>query len=90
MKHHALPESDALPSARLFAECILLGTRQSPALGNDRVYREQDSRQRKTLDKDNFAERQALDERWRSAKDRQQASIADGHYPCRVSSPYTR
>jgi hypothetical protein len=27
-------------------------TRQNPALGNDRVYREQDSRHRKTLDKE--------------------------------------
>jgi hypothetical protein len=32
----------------LFAECR---TRQSPALGNDHVYREQDSRYRKTLGK---------------------------------------
>jgi hypothetical protein len=94
MKHHALPESSAFSSAFFralgkdgFAECR---TRQSPALGIDRVYREQDSWQRKTLGKDNFAERQALGERWRSAKDRQQPSIADGRYPYQVSSPDTR
>jgi hypothetical protein len=31
-------------------------TRQSPALGNELVYREQDTRHRKTLGKDYFAE----------------------------------
>jgi hypothetical protein len=35
-------------------------TRQSTTLGNDHVYREQDSRHRKTLDKDSFAECQTL------------------------------
>jgi hypothetical protein len=44
----SLPESVALPSARRFAECR---TRQSLALGNERVYREQDSKQRITLGK---------------------------------------
>jgi hypothetical protein len=63
---------------RRFAECFLLGTRQSPALGNDRVYREQDSRHRNTLDKDVFAECQTLGEWRRSAKGRQQLSIAGG------------
>jgi hypothetical protein len=66
------------------------GTRQSSALVNDHVYREQDSQQRKTLGKDNFAEHQALGERRRSAKDCQQASTTDGHYLCRVSNPDTR
>jgi hypothetical protein len=41
---------------RIFAECFLSGTRQSPALGNDVVCREQDSRHRNTLGKDFFAE----------------------------------
>jgi hypothetical protein len=35
---------------------------KSPALGNDHVYRELDSRHRKTLDKDRFAEFQPLGE----------------------------
>jgi hypothetical protein len=61
-----LPESVALPSAfcralgkETFIECR---TRQSPALGKQRVYREQDSRHRSTLGKDIFAECQTLDE----------------------------
>jgi hypothetical protein len=41
-----------LPSARRFAECFLSGTRQSPTLGNDYVYREQDSRHRRTFGND--------------------------------------
>jgi hypothetical protein len=68
---HALPESCSLLSARRFAECFLSGTRQSYTLGNDCVYREQDSRHRKTLGKDYFAECQTLGESRRSAKDRQ-------------------
>jgi hypothetical protein len=51
----------------VFAECH---TRQSPTLGNDRVYREQDSWHRKTLGKESFAECQSLGERRRSAKGR--------------------
>jgi hypothetical protein len=50
----------ALPSAfcralgkEVFVECR---TRQSPALGNDRVYREQGSRHRNTLGKETCAE----------------------------------
>jgi hypothetical protein len=54
--HISLPESVAL---RTFTECH---TRQSPALGNERVYREQDSRYKITLSKDIFAERQTLGE----------------------------
>jgi hypothetical protein len=65
-----LPESGSLPSARRFAECFLSGNRQSPALGNDHVCREQDSRHRKTLGKNIFAECQTLGERQRSAKGR--------------------
>jgi hypothetical protein len=42
-----------------FVECC---TRQSPALGNDGVYREQDSRHRNALDKVFFAECQTLGE----------------------------
>jgi hypothetical protein len=51
----SLPKSGSLPSAGVFAECFLLGTRQSPALGNDFVYRVQDTRYRNTLGKDKFA-----------------------------------
>jgi hypothetical protein len=47
-----IPEFVALLSVRRFAECFLSGTRQSPDLGNERVYREQDSWHRNTLDKD--------------------------------------
>jgi hypothetical protein len=81
---------DALPSVfcwtlgkELFAECR---TRQSPALGNDRIYREQDSQHRKTLGKEVFADCQTLGERRRSAKGRQQPSIADSRYHCRASN----
>jgi hypothetical protein len=63
---------NALPSAfywalgkDVFAECR---TRQSPALGNNRVYREQDSRHRNTLGKEIFAECRTLGEWRRSAK----------------------
>jgi hypothetical protein len=73
----------ALPSAfyralnkEVFAECR---TRQSPALGNDRVYQEQDSWHRNTLGE------------WRrSVKGRQQPSIADGRYLYRAPSFGTR
>jgi hypothetical protein len=84
----------ALPSVfcralgkEVFVECH---TRQSPALGNDHVYREQDSRHRKTLGKDIFAKCQTLGERQRSAKGRQLPSKADGRYLCREPSPGTR
>jgi hypothetical protein len=49
-----------LPSANLFAEYFFLGTRQRPALGNQLVYRVQDTRHRNTLSKDIFAEWQTL------------------------------
>jgi hypothetical protein len=57
-----------VPASLPSAFCRALGkgcfaeshTRQSPALGNELVYRVQDSRHRKTLGKDNFAEWQAL------------------------------
>jgi hypothetical protein len=58
--HSTLPESGSLPSARTFAECFLSGTRQSPALGNDLVYRVQDTRYIITLGKDNFTECRTL------------------------------
>jgi hypothetical protein len=58
--HPSLPESGPLPSAfyqalgkKAFAESR---TRQSPALGNELVYRVQDTRHRNTLGKDMFAE----------------------------------
>jgi hypothetical protein len=60
-----------------FAECCLSGTRQSPALGKRDRYREQDSRHGQTLGKDVFAECRTLGESRRSAKGRQQPSIAD-------------
>jgi hypothetical protein len=75
------PESGSLPSAfyralvkEFFAECR---TQQSHTLGNDHVYREQDSRHRKKLGKDRFAKCLTLGERRRSAKGHQQSSIAN-------------
>jgi hypothetical protein len=65
-----------------FVECFLSGTRQSTALSNDCVYREQDSQHRNTLGKEIFAECQTLGERQRSTKGRQQPSKADGRYLC--------
>jgi hypothetical protein len=64
---NTLSKSEALPSARLFVEYFLSGTRQrdtrqSPALGNELVYRVQNSRHRNTLGKDIFAECQTLGE----------------------------
>jgi hypothetical protein len=57
-----LPESSSLPSAfyrtlgkEVFAECR---TQQSPTLGNDRVYQEQDSRQ-KNIDRVSNTRRRA-------------------------------
>jgi hypothetical protein len=61
----------------VFAECR---TRQSPTLGNDHVYREQDSRHRETLGKGRFVERQTLGKPRCSAKGRQQPFITDGRY----------
>jgi hypothetical protein len=71
----------------VFAKCR---TRQSPVLGNDHVYREQDSRHRKTLGKDTFVECSTLGERQLSAKSRQPLSKADGRYLCREPSSGTR
>jgi hypothetical protein len=42
----ALPESGHLPSVNLFVQCFFSDTRQSPALGNELVYRVHDTRQR--------------------------------------------
>jgi hypothetical protein len=83
----SLPESGPLPSARRFIECR---TRQSPALGNDGVCREQDSRHRNTLSKDSFAECQTLGKAWLSAKDCQPPSKPDGRYLRRQQSFGTR
>jgi hypothetical protein len=84
---------DALPIAfcralgkKVFVECR---TRHSPTLSNDHICREQDSRHMQTLDKDRYAECQTLGERRRSAKDRQQLSIADDRYLCRAPLPGT-
>jgi hypothetical protein len=46
---------------RGFVECR---TRQSPALGNERVYREQDSRHRNTLGKAPESGSDACQDRW--------------------------
>jgi hypothetical protein len=87
----------SLPSARRFAECFLSGTRQrslwrsSATLGKvllsvTTAFSESRTLDTgKTLGKDRFSERQALDERRSSAMDRQKSSIADGRYLCRVS-----
>jgi hypothetical protein len=62
-----LPESGSLPSARSFAECFLSGTRQrclyrepysaKSSLGNNLVYRVQDTRYINTLGKDDAQQR---------------------------------
>jgi hypothetical protein len=69
-KIHTLPESEALPSVGLFAECLLSGTRQrrlcreppSVMLGSRKepLYRVLDTRHRTTLGKGTFAECQTL------------------------------
>jgi hypothetical protein len=53
----SLTESEALPSVGLFAECR---NRQSSALGNEPLYRVQDTRHWTTVGKDMFAECQTL------------------------------
>jgi hypothetical protein len=87
---HSLPESGSLPSAWRFAECFLSSTRQSSTLGKNHIFREQESRHRKTLVKNCFAECRTLGEWRRSTKGHQQPSIADGRYLCRASSFGTR
>jgi hypothetical protein len=82
-----LPNAFFRALGEVFAECH---TRQSPTLGNAHVYRERDSRHTKTLGKDLFTECQALGEGRRSAKGRQQPSIADDRYLCRESGFGTR
>jgi hypothetical protein len=88
----------ALPSAfyralskevgkEVFAECR---TRQRPALSNEHVYREQDARQRNTLDKEIFADCQTLGKQRLSTKGRQQPSIADDRYLYRAPRVGTR
>jgi hypothetical protein len=85
LKRRSLPESwpcrvpASLPRAALgkvaFVESC---TRQSPTLGNELVYRVQDTQHRKTLGKDTFAECQTLGKggsRQRAVSDR---SKADG------------
>jgi hypothetical protein len=71
-----------LPNDSCFVGCCI---RQSHTLGNNYVYWEQDSQHRKTLAKDRFAECQTLGEQRRSVKGRQQPSIANDRYLCRVS-----
>jgi hypothetical protein len=53
----SLPESRTLPSVERFAESR---TRRIPALGNELVYRVQDTRHKRTLGKDMFVECQTL------------------------------
>jgi hypothetical protein len=60
-------------------------TRQSHTLGNDHLYREQDSWHRHTLGKNRFVECRTLGERRRLAKGPQQSSIDDDRYLCRES-----
>jgi hypothetical protein len=76
---------DSLPSA--FCRALGKGgftesrTRRSPALGNELVYRVQDTRHRKTLGKDMFTECQTLGKggaRQRAVSDRPKAN---GHQP---------
>jgi hypothetical protein len=89
LRQQTLPESVALPSTRRFTECFLLGTRRSPALGNERVYREHDFRHRNTLGKDIVAE-QTLGKRGarrRTVNSRLQ--LTDVNF-CRVPSIGTR
>jgi hypothetical protein len=57
-----------------FAECY---SRRNNTLGTDLICRGQNTRHRKTLGKVCFAECQALGEKRRSAKGRQQPSIVD-------------
>jgi hypothetical protein len=90
----SLPESGSLSSAfyraldkEVFAECR---TGQSHAPGNDHIYREQDYQHTKTLGKDLFTECQTLGKDRRSAKGRQQPSIAYGRYLCQESRFGTR
>jgi hypothetical protein len=71
---HGFAECSALCQVffigQYFVECR---TRQNPALGNEHVYREQDSRHRNTLGKNLFAECQTLgegDARQRTVNDR--------------------
>jgi hypothetical protein len=59
---HSLPESGPLPSANLCRVLFLGHSRQSPALGNELVYRVQDTRHGNTLGKDIFAEWPTLGE----------------------------
>jgi hypothetical protein len=84
------PDRPVTTGIRAFAECFLSGTRQSPALGNDNICQEQDSRDRNTLGKDFFVECATLDEGRFSAKGRQPPSKADGRYLCREPSSGTR
>jgi hypothetical protein len=57
---YTLPESEPLSSVRLFAECFLSSTRQSPALRKELVYWVRDTRHREALGKYCFTKRQTL------------------------------
>jgi hypothetical protein len=80
----------------LFIECLALyqvlfiGHSTKSYLGNDHVYREQDSQHWKTLGKVLFVECQTLSEGRCSAKGHQQPSIANDHYHCREPGFGTR
>jgi hypothetical protein len=104
-RHYRNPGLCRVPDSLPSAFCRALGkggfvesrTRQSPALGNELVYRaantRQDTRHRKTLGKDRFTERQTLDKggsRQRAVSGR---SKADGRQPllraeCRHSTKW--
>jgi hypothetical protein len=94
------PESDSLSSDWRIAEVNLSGTRQNKlcrvplSTNNDARHIPlcwvQNTRHTLTLGKGVFTGCQALDETWRTTKGRQQSSMIDDRYLCRVSGIYTR
>jgi hypothetical protein len=71
----------------VFVECH---SRRKTTLDTDIFYRVRNTRHIMTLGKEIFAECQTLSEMRRTAKSRQQPSIGDGRYLCRVSRDDTR
>jgi hypothetical protein len=70
-----------------FAECH---TRQTKALGHEHLWREPNTRHKKVLDKDIFAERPTLNTNGHSTKLRQQPMSTGVCYLCRVPESDTR
>jgi hypothetical protein len=93
MKNLSLPESCSLPSARRFAECFLLGTRQRilccRSLGKE-FFAKCRTRQSYTLS--NIPVYREYDTQYRLTlgKGHQQPSIADGRYLCQAPDIATR